>query len=183
METEQLLALLPASPANNVSANANDNAGPSSPSRNGWHHRPNSPSPLSPHKARSPRPVASAKKRTKAPLSRLVLEKAVRQKGKDTATALELERLGSSVLSEGGRRGNEARPRPKPVSNSAPGQKTPSLGSSLSRSTLKSSANLAAQPAGPGQSREIRESLHGRDMTKVDGLGPKAALKGSKVWR
>ena len=177
MEIETTLALLSAPTAHNA------NPGPSSPSRAGWHHRPSSPSPLSPHKLRSPRPVSVGKKRTKAPLSRLVLEKAVRQKGKDTATALELERLGSSVLSEGGRKGNDARPRPKPTSLAASVNKTPLLGSTLSRSTLKSTDNLASQPAASsGQSREIRESVNGRDLAKADGMGPRAASRG-KIWR
>ncbi|WVN86665.1 uncharacterized protein L203_101836 [Cryptococcus depauperatus CBS 7841] len=49
-----------------------------------YQHRPQSPSPLSPHKPRTPKSHTAGGKRkgAKTPLSRLVLEKAVRQKGK-----------------------------------------------------------------------------------------------------
>lgn len=61
---------------------------PASSSSSTWHHhRPHSPSPLSPQhpKIRTPRAhMAGGKRKTaKTPLSRLVLEKAVRQKGRE----------------------------------------------------------------------------------------------------
>ncbi|OXG21666.1 hypothetical protein C366_01349 [Cryptococcus neoformans Tu401-1] len=78
-------------------------------------HRPHSPSPLSPQhpKVRTPRAHMAGGKRktTKTPLSRLVLEKAVRQKGKELGVGglltKEKDLLSSSVLGvERGRKTN-----------------------------------------------------------------------------
>jgi hypothetical protein len=201
-DTEAMLAYLPSSPSSigsqRVSASTSPDDAPSSippletlpelssPRRRLHAHKPSSPSPLSPsHKLRTPRPASIGKKRVKTPLSRLVLEKAVRQKGKETATASELARLEESVLGEGGRRGNEARPRGRsgPSENSLSGRPTPLQSSTMGRSTLKSAVNLAASKAGQadGEAKDPRRSTLGRDLTKADGVGPRAAK--AKVWR
>jgi hypothetical protein len=117
-----------------------------------------------------------------------VLEKQVRQKGKDTATVQEMERLRASVLKEGGRKGNEAVAK-------APQRVAPVKGGL----TLKSSANLGGAISGPrssgGSSRsaessgegvhaggvELGKSVISRDLSKSDGIGPRGAAK--KVWR
>lgn len=88
---------------------------PASPSIT-WHqHRPHSPSPLSPQhpKIRTPRAhVAGGKRKTaKTPLSRLVLEKAVRQKGRELGVGgllmKEKDLMSGSVLGvERGRKTN-----------------------------------------------------------------------------
>lgn len=106
-----------------------------------------------------------------------MLEKAVRQKGKATATAEELERLRGSVLGEGGRKGNDARVRTTTLAT-----KTPALSSStLNKSTLKSAANLASSQARRSEASEVKVPVVGRDLTKADGVGPRATAK--KVWR
>lgn len=188
-----MLARLPPSPANLAST---DEAGPSSPIPRHLHaHKPASPSPLSPHRARTPRSVAVGKKR-KTPLSRLVLEKAVRQRSREAATSLEQERLEANVLTEGGRHGNDAQPRPRPTgmkrsTMSSGHARPPSLGSALGGNTLKSGANLAASTSngapgaprnGSGETRDVRRSTLARDLSKAEGIGPRAASK-PKVWR
>ena len=68
--------------------------GPASP----WTaHRPVLPSPLSHgHKPRTPKVHSAGKKRQKTPLGRLVLEKGLRAKGRDTAGALQTARINQS---------------------------------------------------------------------------------------
>jgi hypothetical protein len=188
-----MLARLPPSP---VLLASTSEAGPSSPIPRHRHaHKPASPSPLSPNRARTPRSVAVGKKR-KTPLSRLVLEKAVRQRSREAATSSEQERPQASVLTEGGRLGNDAKPQPKatgmkPSTLGGGHSRPPSLGSALGGNTLKSSPNLAASTSAgaagaprssSGDTREIRRSTIGRDLSKADGIGPKAAAK-AKVWR
>lgn len=75
------------------------------------HHRPHSPSPLSPHKPRTPEAHIAKTKRAKTPLSRLVLEKAVRRRSQ----GLIADQAGPSVssstreaLGEGSKRLNAA---------------------------------------------------------------------------
>lgn len=186
VESAAVLAFLPSSPqttSGSMSSGSSSEASSSTSSGSSlsaasveYHH--SSPIPMSPsQRLRTPRPASVGKKRVKTPLSRLVLEKAVRQKGKETATALELERLKGTVLGEGGRKGNEAR-----VKMSASTAKTPALASStMGKSTLKSGAHLhssQARRSGPG---EEKSSVVGRDLSKANGIGPKAAAK--KVWR
>lgn len=189
-DAEAMLAHLPSSPSSMGSTASSVSppevlAGPSSPRSRHQQHKPASPSPLSPHKMLTPRAVG--RKKVKTPLSRLVLEKAVRQKGKEAATPAELARLEASVLGEGGRRGNDVKSKTRVASSGKNmlGSKTPSLGSSMmGKSTLKSAANLAVSKGGQGKvdaTGNLKSSTVGRDLTSVDGVGPRGAK--SQVWR
>ena len=163
-DVEAMLALLPPTPLGSNSITPLDSLRTSPFARtSSWGaHRSISPSPLSPShpKNRTPKPYPAGRRRsTKTPLSRLVLEKAVRQKGRETATALEQERLG--VLGDGGRRGNAA--------------KKDSLKSSIRGVTsLKPGTGPLAASTGSGVKK---------DLSKADGIGPKTAARGSKIWR
>lgn len=199
-DVEAMLALLPTTPpvssstATTTAPLIEDEplAGPSSPlPRNSWTiHRPSSPSPLSPsHKLRTPKPHSASKRRVKTPLSRLVLEKAVRQKGKDTATALELERLGG-VLGESGRKGNDVKGKGKLRSTSGIdsgmrssmiSNKGGMMGSSMrDGNTLKSSVNLGMSSGGNGLGRSMGRPE--KDLSKSDGVGPKG-VAAKRIWR
>ncbi|WVR05359.1 hypothetical protein IAU60_002373 [Kwoniella sp. DSM 27419] len=119
-EVDAVLAMLPATPDNEGPATISGSPEeiveeaiiiPSSPGPSSWHaHLPSSPSPLSPHpqqaRPRTPKHhTAGRRKSMKTPLSRLVLEKAVRQKG--VTQDKDKDRLGSSVLgAERGRKTN-----------------------------------------------------------------------------
>ncbi|WRT67356.1 uncharacterized protein IL334_004327 [Kwoniella shivajii] len=120
-ELDAVLALLPTTPLDDPQSDQVEihqdirDLIPSSPGPSTWHpHLPHSPSPLSPMphhnvKPRTPKNhshthTANRRKSMKTPLSRLVLEKAVRQKSKETISEREREKgqlkasLNSSVL-------------------------------------------------------------------------------------
>ncbi|EIW70060.1 hypothetical protein TREMEDRAFT_30323, partial [Tremella mesenterica DSM 1558] len=134
-------------------------------------HRPISPSPLSPHHVhRTPKQKhhlhAARRKSVKTPLSRLVLEKAVRNKGKDAA-----------VLGEGGRRANVDMER-RMVSGSSnvkSGVRKASNGSSVS------SDDKAGKVRGK-VTGQLGVSQRKIDLTKSIGMA-QSAVKGAKVWR
>ncbi|KAK8869584.1 hypothetical protein IAR55_000151 [Kwoniella newhampshirensis] len=210
-EVDAVLALLPPSPANaDVISSTEPNyehalidAGPSNLA---WHkHQSHSPSPLSPlhPKVRTPKhhTAGGRRKSTKTPLSRLVLEKAVRQKSKEGANALEMERLGSgNVLgAEGGRRTNVASPT-KRGKERGDGLKSSSLGKSRSSGGSSSStSSRGAAPVAEGHlkastissgaglrsstSSAMNVSQRRVDGSKAGGMGPKGTAKGARVWR
>jgi hypothetical protein len=133
-------------------------APPASPWKN---HQPSSPSPLSPahHKVRTPRPhLAGRRKAPKTPLARLVLEKAVRQREKEGS--------GSSV---GNVFGTESTRRANVIPTAAEARDKGN-----SKVDLKASTRLG-QSVGSGSKR---------DLSKSEGVGPKAAaVKAGKTWR
>ena len=182
-----MIALLPASPSSDQDSQGRSDASSSSASSGSQQwcgHRPSSPSPLSPHKIRTPRqvPASAGRRRTKTPLSRMVLEKAVRQKGKDMATAQEMARLNGSVLGDGAQKANATRPPPKsltrPATLKSSVARTPSLGSAVTQGrTLKSSANLPVS-----QSTGIARKSQGAPNW-ADGVGPRSEALKSRVWR
>jgi hypothetical protein len=142
---------------------------PIQPPASPWKHfQPSSPSPLSPahHKPRSPRPhVAGKRKAPKTPLARLVLEKAVRQREKESSSQSSSGSSNGNVFgAESTRRTNVA-----PLGTGADGKER-----NKSKMDLKASTRLG-QSVGPGVKR---------DLSKSDGVGPKAAaLKAGKTWR
>jgi hypothetical protein len=191
-------------------------------------HQPHSPSPFSPHhpKNRTPKPHTAGKRRgAKTPLARLVLEKAVREKGREMATDFEKTRL--ALGSEGGRRtnagagtasvsgpstsrttlvdgidgkgkeraglsgakslsGSTRGPVPTGSRSNAPLKSStrisPSGSSSSSSSSDKSmptSAQSGTVPTDTGLGRSQRKT----DLSKAEGMGPRGASKGPKIWR
>ena len=81
----------------------------------------------------------------------------MRQKGRETATALEQERLG--VLGDGGRRVNTT--------------KSENLKSSTQAIVSLKAGSLSSSTGVGGK----------RDLNKADGIGPRGVAKGSKAWR
>lgn len=136
-------------------------------------HLPLSPSPLSPHK-RTPRAHHASKRKVKTPLSRLVLEKAVRQTHRESKEKEKERELGQSVLGEGGRRANAV----PAGAASIGGHKDKAEGKDghLKVSTLKGSTRVRdALTASTGPAT--------RDLAKAEGVGPRATAKGGKAWR
>lgn len=237
VDTESILALLPPTPTNtspNKEADVVDEEPvqtgmaslltlPQTPQARHKHH-PSAPSPLSGVispgvKPRTPKHHSVGKKR-KTPLSRLVLEKAVR-KGKEISqphTSRPSVQLGGSILGEGGRRGNASIGQPTRILSGDAGKvgmsrstmKRDSSGSSSSSSsttstlsagtstihsshretiarkasvnmlnTLKTSASLARSVKKDEEPRRVS----GRDMSKVDGIGPRGLTARPKPWR
>ncbi|GFZ45799.1 hypothetical protein JCM24511_03529 [Saitozyma sp. JCM 24511] len=145
-------------------------------------HRPHSPSPLSPHKLKTPKSHTAGKRRMKTPLSRLVLEKAVRQQSQVTQNA---------VLGESGRRSNLAQTtasskgkekatasalvKPAAEAAGAAGMK-----SSTRVAPIKSHAAGASGAAGLNKSVTATKKA---DLAKSSGIGSAAASKGQRQWR
>ncbi|WWD16154.1 hypothetical protein CI109_100579 [Kwoniella shandongensis] len=206
-----VLAFIPPTPpdANLISRPASEDDHSSNepgPSNLAWHkHLPHSPSPLSPlqpPKARTPKhhTAGGRRKSMKTPLSRLVLEKAVRQKGREGGAVHEKERpsAGSVLGAEGGRRTNAASPSKKgkervdglktstlSKSRSSGGSATSSLSSSKGATPAPSGALRATTTTGmrSSTSSALGASQRKVDLSKADGLGPKAAAKGARIWR
>ncbi len=164
VDVEAILALLPPTPPPGESTSEPVSVSTSAyASSSSWGaHRPLSPSPLSPShpKNRSPRAHAAGRRRSvKTPLSRLVLEKAVRQKGRETAMDLVKDRLGA--LGDGSHRANVAKP-------------------DGLKSSTKGAVSLKSSVSGLETSVEAGVK---RDLSKADDIGPRGVARGSKAWR
>ncbi|ORY28317.1 Afadin and alpha-actinin-binding-domain-containing protein [Naematelia encephala] len=161
-DVDAMLALLPATPEAIESMTTPQ---PPTTDLTAWHaHMPSSPSPLSPStRPRTPKSHTAGKRRTKTPLSRLVLEKAARQKSKEADTTHGVSVLGA----EGGRRTN--------VSNSSSLMIT---GETRSHNHLKSSTRAAPLKSSVSGNKQTK------DLSTAHGIGPKgAAVKAGKAWR
>ena len=136
-------------------------------------HRPASPSPLSPQPAKMSTPKgrqpihAARRKSVKTPLSRLVLEKAVRSKSKEAAV------LGV----DGGRRTNvEKRTTSGAVETLKTARSSSGSSGMASNAGLKSSMKPVKTLA-QVQKRPV-------DLSRSTGVGPAAAVsRPAKVWR
>ncbi|KAK4687754.1 hypothetical protein P7C73_g2366, partial [Tremellales sp. Uapishka_1] len=186
-DVEDMLALLPATPEAVPSKSASLFASPSPvpspfltasasplPSTLQFHlHRPHSPSPLSPshhnlNKPRTPKSHAVNKRRgPKTPLARLVMEKAVREKGKSMATESEKQRLSSALSSEGGRRTNATA--------------STSTSTRLKESTSGGSSTTAKKSVSPSEG--VGSLVRTVDLSKSEGVGPRGAARGGRIWR
>lgn len=237
VDTESILASLPPTPTNNSPHKEADVVDeepvetdiaslltlPQTPRAQHKHH-PSAPSPLSGvispgMKPRTPRHHSVGKKR-KTPLSRLVLEKAVR-KGKEVSqppTSRPSVQLGGSILGEGGRRGNASIGQPTRIVSGGGGKvgmsrstmKRDSSGSSSSSSSATSTSSAATSTIHPSHRETIARKasvntlntlktsaslaqsvkkdeeprrVSGRDLGKVDGIGPRGVTARPKPWR
>ncbi|WVQ78472.1 hypothetical protein IAT38_000558 [Cryptococcus sp. DSM 104549] len=162
---------------------------PSVPSSSTWYdHRPHSPSPLSPQRPKNhtPRPhMAGRRKSMKTPLSRLVLEKAVRQKGRDlgVSAGLTKEPLGGSVLgAERGRRTNVGVSVPSPSRKGK--EKAADQGHGPKSSTVRSStlgkSRFSGGSAGSASSASSSSTM-GVTPAPRPALGASSAAMGSTV--
>lgn len=158
-------------------------------------HRPHSPSPLSPHTPRTPKAHIAKSKRGKTPLSRLVLEKAVRRKSQ----GLSADQISSAMaphreaLGEGSKRANAAPGvvRPEVLSKSIKGKEKAGSGAGGmgARDRLMASTR-ATEAKRLGVSTSAREGL-GVSQRKSEGPASSgrgsdpAELrgKGKAVWR
>lgn len=169
-------------------------------------HRPLSPSPLSPHKVRTPKAHLAKNKRAKTPLSRLVLEKAVRRKSLLAAAATvgsEPSADNRGVLGESSKRVNAT----EGTTNSAPTrpQAQAQLGVSIkgkekartgTAGDVKSVAQSRA-PVGKSSAQSLHVSVGGVvqakslgasqrraaiDLSKSSGMGPKS-VTAKGAWR
>lgn len=156
-------------------------------------HRPHSPSPLSPHKLRTPKAHMVKNKRVKTPLSRLVLEKAVRRKS--LGLIPESSAQGSAAreaLGEGSKRVNAtSRPNDEMKVSSrgkqrAVGQKARLASSVRPAETSNHGAAISSLGAclNKGRSAELGSSQRkiAVDLSKSSGIGPRG-IKGKAVWR
>jgi hypothetical protein len=116
----------------------------------------------------------------KTPLSRLVLEKAVRQQGQVTQNA---------VLGESGRRSNLAQTtasnkgKEKASAMAKPAGEAAVLKSSTRVAPIKShAAALGASGSAAGLSKSVTATKKA-DLAKSSGIGPAAASKGQRQWR
>jgi hypothetical protein len=148
-------------------------------------HRPHSPSPLSPHKLKTPKSHTAGKRRMKTPLSRLVLEKAVRQQGQVTQTAIlgESGRRSNLAQTTASSKGKEKASASAPVKPVAEAAGAAGLKSSARVAPIKShAAALGASGSAAGLSKSVTATKKA-DLAKSSGIGPAAASKGQRQWR
>ncbi|WVW82844.1 hypothetical protein I302_104856 [Kwoniella bestiolae CBS 10118] len=195
---------------------------PSSPGPSTYHHPhlPSSPSPLSPlphgkirtPKAKSQHTVTSNRRKSiKTPLSRLVLEKAVRQQARESGSnvlGVERGRKTNLVSSTAGRGMSPRKGKERSVSGlglgvpskafmggGMGGKARSSSGSSSSSSTSKGVGvtpitTSTLRPSSGAGAASLRSSMTAStsatrkvDLSKVGGIGPMAAKRAKGVWR